>query len=76
MIVSLSAGKLKRLARQMLRGRWVRSMLIVALAGIILQGPAYVLTYLFSSKLMNYLLNLYSVMIFGPVSMPSLEISV
>ena len=69
MIVSLSAGKLKRLARQMLRGRWVRSMLIVALAGIILQGPAYVLTYLFSSKLMNYLLNLYSVMIFGPVSL-------
>lgn len=69
MIVSLSSGKIKRLARQMLRGRWVRSTLIVVLAMLIAQGPSFVIGYLFGSTFISYALNLYFVMILGPVSL-------
>jgi len=67
MIVTLSAGKIKRLARQMLKGRFFSATLMVLLAMIIAQGPVYLFSYLFRSDFVNYLLNFYTVIVTGPV---------
>ena len=67
MIVTLSAGKIKRLARQMLKGRYFSAVLMVLMATVIMQGPVYLISYLFSSDFVSYLLNFYTVLVTGPV---------
>lgn len=69
MIVSLPIGKLKRLARQMLKGRYFKALIVTVIAYVIAQAPVYVLSFLFDSEALSYILNLYSVLITGPVAL-------
>ena len=69
MTVSLPIRKLKKLARQMLKGRYLMALVIVFISVVIGQAPSYILSFLFSSKVLSYLLDCYNVLISGPLTL-------
>ena len=67
MTVMLPIGKLKKLARQMLKGRYLMALVIVFISLVISRAPAYILGFLFSSSTLSYILDFYNVLITGPL---------
>ena len=67
MLVMLPIGKIKKLARQMLKGKYLMALVIVFISLIIAQAPAFILGYLFSSGVLSYILDFYSIIIAGPL---------
>ena len=69
MTVMLPIGKLKRLARQMLKGRYLLALAMVFITVVISRAPLYVLSFLFDSPTLSYILNLYTIIITGPITL-------
>ena len=67
--VTLGVGKIKRLARQMMKGKWLMSILVMIIFIVILNAPVYVLSYLVKSRVMDYILDVYSLMMRGPLTL-------
>lgn len=69
MTVMLPIGKLKRLARQMLKGRYMKALAIVFISVIISRGPLFIVSFMFNSGVLSYILDLYTIIITGPITL-------
>ena len=67
MTVELRTGKLKKLARQMFKGKWPRSIAVVLLVALLRSVPPFILTSLSSSEFISYIADLYTLLITGPL---------
>jgi len=67
MTVELRSGKLKKLARQMFKGRWPLSIAVVLITSLLRTAPVFILTTLSSSEAVSYIADLYSLFISGPL---------
>ena len=67
MTVELRIGKLKKLARQMFKGKWAISIAVVLIAALLRTAPPFILTTLSSSDLISYIADLYTLLITGPL---------
>ena len=67
MTVELRTGKLKRLARQMFKGRWPLAIAVVLVTALLRTAPPFILTSLSRSEVVSYIADLYSLLITGPL---------
>ena len=62
-------GTIKRFARQAMRGKWLRGILVMLLYALVINGPSFILSYLTDSKVVSYILVFYQLAISGPMIM-------
>ena len=60
---------IKRFARQALRGKWVRSILLMLIYALIMNGPSFIVSYFTDSTVVAYILSVYRIIIGGPLLM-------
>ncbi|MBR5730788.1 MAG: DUF975 family protein [Firmicutes bacterium] len=69
MKVTLSCGKIKKISRQMFRGQWAACFLAVFIQWALVQIPQILAFYLTKSQVITTFLNIYTVVITGPMTL-------
>ena len=69
MKVTLSCGKIKKISRQMFRGQWAACFLAVFIQWALVQIPQILVFYLTKSQVASTLLDIYTVVITGPMTL-------
>ena len=69
MKVSLSCGKLRKLTAQLFKGKRLKCLAAVFIAAVIVNAPSFILENLFSSRVLSYFLEVYMLVIAGPLAL-------
>jgi uncharacterized membrane protein len=69
MKVTLSCSRIRKIARQMFRGQWAGAFLAVFICTVLTNGPGYIAYYLSGSETVTTIINLYSLLISGPLTL-------
>ena len=67
MKIEIGISKIKKIARQMMRGKWFSAFAAVICVEALLRAPGFIIGQFIKSDFMSYILDLYTILVCGPL---------